>query len=510
MTGRRDLMFRRILKIGALLPAVIFLSVGLDRMPPPWWDEGWTLTVARTWIERGFYGMLRDDAMAPVGLAAAFPTPWLSALGMQLFGIGLAQGRLASALLTGGALTLLFLLTRKLYNRTVAWGTLGVLFWMTMHPHMHPLIMGRQVLGEAAQLFFVTAGFFALTYAEQKAGLVIPLTALCWSLAFISKAQTIPFLALAIVVVAVASALAQKWRTTIVFVAVGGIAYLFYRLIPPLLVWILGDNTIAAPSLSGLLEALAFVPLYEMRVKAITLVFGFSLALVCGVAYGSIAWFRIGSDMGLAQWIQLALWTLVCSWLVWFVVLANSSIPRYLYPPTFFGAVFVAALLDRFALHYSARETLARVRTALRTRQWGRDAVAALAAIFLVALTVPFTLLVLFWSFTLDSNQAAKQTADYLNMETVAAARIETYEAELFFYLKRAYHYPPDQTHVDYIRRTLYPEQPIEYNPLESNPDYLVDGPSSRSWGVYDAVLSNGEFMPLVDFGVYHIYVRQR
>jgi len=40
--------------------------------PGMWWDEGWTLSVARNWIERGHYGRLLDGQLAPPGLEAAF------------------------------------------------------------------------------------------------------------------------------------------------------------------------------------------------------------------------------------------------------------------------------------------------------------------------------------------------------------------------------------------------------------------------------------------------------
>jgi hypothetical protein len=47
---------------------VLFLvSVRLESVPPLWWDERWTLSVARNWIETGRYQRL---------LAGALGTPW--------------------------------------------------------------------------------------------------------------------------------------------------------------------------------------------------------------------------------------------------------------------------------------------------------------------------------------------------------------------------------------------------------------------------------------------------
>ena len=55
-----------------------FIVAGLWNLsgPPPWWDEGWTLSVARNWVERGHYGRLLDGQIAPNGLEASF---WVTA-----------------------------------------------------------------------------------------------------------------------------------------------------------------------------------------------------------------------------------------------------------------------------------------------------------------------------------------------------------------------------------------------------------------------------------------------
>jgi hypothetical protein len=55
---------------------------------------------------------------------------------------------------------------------------------------------------------------------------------------------------------------------------------------------------------------------------------------------------------------------------------------------------------------------------------------------------------------------------------------------------------PLDQIHVELIRRTfLYDDATlIDYNPLTANPDYLVVGPHSKQWRLYDDVLKTGAF----------------
>ncbi|NOZ06781.1 MAG: hypothetical protein GXP41_10625, partial [Chloroflexi bacterium] len=86
----------------------------------------------------------------------------------------------------------------------------------------------------------------------------------------------------------------------------------------------------------------------------------------------------------------------------------------------------------------------------------------------------------------------------------------ETYDSELFFLLNRRYHYPPDQIHVDLIRRAPRQDVPIDYDPLAADPDYLVVGPFSRGWHLYDPVLEAGAFRLIRNYGRYKIYERVR
>jgi len=57
----------------ALLIAAATLLIGLWNLEGPefWWDEGWTLSVARNVVERGHYGRLLDGQPAPGGLEAS-------------------------------------------------------------------------------------------------------------------------------------------------------------------------------------------------------------------------------------------------------------------------------------------------------------------------------------------------------------------------------------------------------------------------------------------------------
>ena len=175
--------------------ALLTLLAGLWNLAGPgmWWDEGWTLSVARSWVERGLYGRLQLGQPAPPGLEAAISVTAPVALGMRLFGVGLWQGRLAGVLFLAAALALLFELARRLYNRRVAWAALFVLLLTPMHPQLHPLLNGRQVLAETPMLMELLLGYLALLAALRGRRAWILAAALCWGLALATKLQAQPF-----------------------------------------------------------------------------------------------------------------------------------------------------------------------------------------------------------------------------------------------------------------------------------------------------------------------------
>jgi len=492
------------------LALLALFSIGLDRLPPPWWDEGWSLTVARTWVERGMYARLLNGHLAPPGLEAAFPTTLLAAASMRVLGVGLAQARLEGVILTVSALGLLFFLTRQLFGRTASWWLLIVLFLMTMHPQMHVWFMGRQVLGEAALLLFLVGGFTAMLYCEKRPWLAVASAGLLWGVALISKAQTTPFFFVTLGGLMSATAYARQFRVTLWFGAAGALAYGVYRVLPMGLGWWMSGFTLPYEPVIGLLDALAFVLVPEMRLKALGLLLAFCLPLLCGVAYGFWSWRQERDARAMEHWLRLGLLIFVAAWLAWFLLLANSSIPRYVYPPAVLGAMFVAAMLDRFTEHFRLGGAVRRATEMLRARRVARDGLRALTALLLLALAVPFTLLMLFYAIIFNSNQDAYNVAAFLNSQTAPHARVESYEAELFFFLNRPYHYPPDQSHVEYIERAMYPERQVAYDALAADPDYLVVGEFGRGWQVYDKVLATGAFTPTKTFGGYEIYARVR
>jgi hypothetical protein len=161
--------------------------------------------------------------------------------------------------------------------------------------------------------------------------------------------------------------------------------------------------------------------------------------------------------------------------------------------------------------HLSLSSTIKRGGYARRYLRFTRQDASALLATVLIAVTFGGTLTTLHRAYAIGSDTSPMQVAEFLNTQTVPDALIETYDSELFFLLDRRYHYPPDQIHVELIRRNvLHQDVSIDYDPLAADPDYLVVGPYSKLWQLYDPVLATGAFRLLRAYSRYDVYERVR
>jgi hypothetical protein len=491
---------------------LLFVALGLWNLQAPgmWWDEGWTLSVARTWVERGHYGRLLDGQLAPPGLEASFTVTAPIALAFRLVGVGLWQGRLFGVLCAAGAVALVYYLALRLYSRAVAIGTLVVLLLMAMHPQLHPLIMGRQALAEMPMLCYLLAGYACLLPALRRPLRFLPLATICWGVALITKAQALPFWAISLAVPLAAMLVLRRWRAAGVLALglAGGLAVA--RALPWLWSLLLHDQTLPGTPVNGLYEVTALVPNLSNRIFALGNALAFGLPAALGLVYAAWrtprardAW-PIYLDREIAR---LALLMLAGSWYAWFIVL-SVGVPRYLFPATFVASIFAAALLGDLTEQFSLIATLRRATGLFRHGQRGAG---AWVAILLVAISVPITIQTLGRFYIANSDITAFQVADFLNNQTPEDALVETYESELHFLLNRPYHYPPDQLHVELNRRSLLGQDiAITYNPLAANPDYLVVGTFSAGNRLYEPFITAGAFRVIQTYGVYTIYERVR
>ncbi|MBN2396110.1 MAG: glycosyltransferase family 39 protein [Candidatus Atribacteria bacterium] len=500
--------------------------IQLERQPPLWWDEGWTLVVARNWAVDSFYGRYLSGELDTPSLAGGFPVVAQVAASFRLFGVGVWQGRLPGVLFLWVAFALLYYLADRLYNQKVAISAVIVTLLMSVGPWLNPLIIGRQVLGEIPTVFYLLAGYACLWSALHKRTWMILLAIVFFAIAIRVKAQVPPFW-LASMFLPLFWAIYRRWAKIFVlllFTIVGtqacanyGIAWLQNQLI--------AGNAIQGNTVAGLLDVTAVVLNRDIRIDAILIAFTIGLPTTMGLGFVAMGFIKkmcqlksfneLSASDPVVETVRLALLGLTGSWMAWFVFFGMSNV-RYLFPVVFIGSIYTAALLNKLTFSYNLKATIMGVNALLLHRSstiqnWG-----ALLSILLFAITVPFNiftidLISVYNTYNPDGKPAAVKVAEFLNANTPSKAIIETYDSELFFLLNRHYHYPPDDVHVSLIRRNdLKQDVTIEYNPIIADPDYLVIGHFSRKWGLYDGVISSGKFRKIKEYPGYEIYLRIR
>jgi 4-amino-4-deoxy-L-arabinose transferase-like glycosyltransferase len=498
------------------LLALIFAAIGLglairlDQAPPIWFDEGWILSVAKNWATIGHYGQLKQDmpisaSMLNIGLPAIAPIT----LFFRVFGVGIWQGRLLSALTTLGSIYLIYQIARKLYSERIATGTLFTLLFLHLGVSIHPLIVGRQALGEAPALFYLLMGYWCCLKALQRSRWGLLPTCIFWGLALATKLQILPFLLTALVIPACIAARKRQWHlaTRLVLSSVGSM--LIFVLVRQLQSELLHDD-ILPQARSGLYSVTAIVLVMTVRLAALRTALLLVLPVMLGLSYSLMRWGRderFSNDPPLVA-IRQSLAVFSASWIIWYIVLSVGW-SRYLFIPAFMGSPFATLFLHDATSGFSIPYSVTNASSLLMRLKFNRRNLASLIAVMLMTL-VPLTIYNLFGVFR-HTDSTTVRVADFLDQQTAPDSLIETYDMELFVFLERSYHYPPDQIQIELNRRTFLGQDiAIDYDPLEADPDYLVVGPFSRMWRLYEPVLQTGAFSPVNQVGQYAIYIRVR
>ncbi len=483
-------------------------------MPPLWWDEGWTLCVARNWVELGHYGCLLAGKPASPILAAHFPIVAPIALSFRLFGIGIWQGRIVGLLFTAGALILSYYLAAKLYNRSIAVGTLVILLLLPVSWNLHPLIMGRQVLGEMPMFFYLLAGYTCFFLAQRKSLLFMPLALGFWGIALMAKAQVQPFWAASLIVPLIVVLVKRQWWFA-GWLVVGLLgSWGIFRLLNWGKQLLLNERTLPTEPLSGLIDVTILVPSVSVHLSTLQFVLIFCLPALLGLGYSLWQWVlhqRRGDPDNISDISRLMLLTWVGNWFAWFVFLSIGW-DRYVFPALFIAAPFTAALLYDLTNGFNWLSTIKTAMSVLKERRLYEQAARAIGAIVLVILMCGLAVSAFRDMIRSKNNDSSVlQVIYFLNTATSSDSQIETWESELFFLLERSYHYPPAQVMVD-LNHRIFLDQDISvaYDPLAADPDYLVIGPYGRRKLLYKPVIATGTFRLLQTIGSYQIYERLR
>lgn len=497
-----------IASVFSLLLIVTFINI--DQSPPAWWDEGWTLSITRNWVEMGHYGHLIDGQPRGPGLEAAYPIVAPVAASFRLFGVGVWQGRLPSAFYLIASMSLIFFIAESLYNRTIAIGSILILIFLSPPVQLHPLTLGRTVMGEMPMIFYLLAGYTVLFLGLRKSRWWILPASLLWGIAIITKEQTLPFWLASLLLPFGILILKRRWQQAglllsgliLSWLVSISLEYLIRTLIPELT---------QARIIPGLIQVVATVLDPDVRWIAIKVVLTLGLPSLVGfifAAWKSFKKFRALEVPDAKEITKLALLGFVGSWLAWYILLARYG-DRYLFPAIFVGSIFTSAFLYQLTFGFDFKRTLKNASGIfLRTRN--RYNIGALVAFPILIMFFIITSQYIFQMYTRPGISVSELT-DHIESITQEDDLIETYESELFFLLDRRYHYPPDEISVQIISQELISnEKTYDYDPLEADPDYLVVGHFGATSKIYEQVLASGEFNLVSSIQGYDIYSRDR
>lgn len=502
-------------KIGLLLIVLIFaylsLLFRLDVAPQPWFDEGWVLAIAKNLAELGHYGRLLNgmpipESMINIGVSTIGPISII----FKLFGVGIAQGRIMSVICTIGSLVSLYYLSKILYNQIIAIASVLISIFFTIG-WTNPIFIGRQALGEMPALFFLLVGFLFLSISWDYYLLGVLGATIFWGLSILSKSQVLPFLIVSLLLPTIFCILKRDTKNlkpyitsllTLMLVTIS------FRKWLPLL-----NPNLDAVTQKELFNSTIFVPILSVRIAIVLGLFIYSIPLIAGTIFESTQWIKKYNNHNVIlniDLLKLSFITFVGSWLIWYA-LFSIGWPRYMFIPTFIGSIFVAKMLNGFTREFDIKSTIENGNNLLRHFKLRKENLSAIFSIILISFYVPLSINTFFRHTISNPDRSFWSVVEFLNNETSRDAIIETYEMELFPFIDRNYHFPPDYIQLQLNRRSFMGQNvQIEYNPLDADPEYLVVGAMSKGWELYDDVLETGEFQLLKSFNEYDIYKRDR
>ncbi|MEX5218176.1 MAG: glycosyltransferase family 39 protein [Nitrospira sp.] len=495
--------------VAVVLAVVVFGSgaIHLESFPPFWFDEGWTTCAARTWVEQGHYGCLLQGEPAPPLLSAHFPVVASVAASFRIFGVGVWQARLVGLLYTYGAFLLLYHLADRLYGRKTALASLALVILFPLKWQIHPLVVGRQVLGEMPMIFFLLAGYACFLNIERHQA-SLGAAVFCWSIAWMTKAQAAPFLGVSFGLSLALAVRRREWRI---------VRWLMIGLVGSWagyhgLLWakdqLLAGHTIPHPHLKGLAEAIAvvFVPSIRLETLQLTLVVWPEYMLALG--YGALRMWREDSEArvpSLVRTVRIMLILLASSWLAWFALLCAGE-ARYALPGLFIAAPCTAAFFAHLTRNFDVRYMKETVAALIRNRRLDLDGRKVLVALVLLAAMLWVAAQERYALRSREDDQDLMAVTAFLHAHTPPTALIETYDSELFLLLQRPYVYAPPDVLVEIIRSHQRLGPPPQYNPLGADPDYIVVGDFGRWAGFYKAPVEGNRMRLVKTIGRYQIY----
>ena len=166
------------------------------------------------------------------------------------------------------------------------------------------------------------------------------------------------------------------------------------------------QQTFPQSPLLGMYQVTALVGAIPSRAVALFVTFAYGLPTLLGLCYGVLSFIRSKEKFAPkahTEVIRLALLVLAGTWFAWYTTLSVGW-ARYLFPATFIGSIFVAAMLYELTNRFNISWTVGNAGSVLRNLRLSRQAIGALIVLLLIANAFPRTLRMLYNSYVVNTD----------------------------------------------------------------------------------------------------------
>ncbi|HEY3057750.1 MAG TPA: glycosyltransferase family 39 protein [Chloroflexota bacterium] len=461
----------RVLVPGALAVVVLVLATwNLSTVPPTWYDEGINLQAARNLARFGQYGLVYSapegvrlfDLQQTTGPTIVAPV----ALAFKLFGLGLTQARSVMVLYSLAAAAGLFVAARQLYGNVVA--VMAVLVLCATN-EAGPAAT-HDVVGEiagvaffvwaiavwATKRWYIVSGllFGLAVLSKGQFGLVLPAIAAAW---LFTRANNDGISARqAFTLGGAALAMIGAWQLTQLVVLTPG-----------------GYFTHLTEQSRTLSISSAVTPLSKTQ----TAIYNLLISRSAIIALSALAYVAVSGVRRCASAERMVAIAFSGMWLVWFLVM-STGFTRYAIPLVAVCSLFAAELAHDL-LRLPRLPRLIRTLVAL-----------GMASFIVVSIGLRIR------GLTMAVDSGAAEFAAIILREVPAHIEPETIEWQLDILTERSFHHPLQPAILPYA--------------VPPGVEYLVDGPMSKAFNIYTALLEERPFERVVSIGEYDLYRRSR
>jgi 4-amino-4-deoxy-L-arabinose transferase-like glycosyltransferase len=489
----------------SLVLVTLFLSTyHLSIHPRTWYDEGYLMQFPKNLVLHGQYGIRSSEGFRPFGGDTTGPTVLLPiAAAFQLFGIGLLQARSVMALYTMLAIAAFYFLSLRLFNKRTA---IVATFLLVAMPWPGIFTVGRQVRGDVPAFFLLLVGTLLWWKSLASARVWVSLASgLAFGLAVVTKPQMM-LLWVALSVTWMANALyyrkAKGWLFAVPLIASMG-CFALWQLIRLTALGVDGFWAQWAANKSTLGVTLAvFSTKRIVGNLSILAQAGYVTWGVPALLFALIVALKERTQRGIIQFFQVAL---VAIWLGWWVLLSVGW-SQYAFPACAWTALFIAQVFRELTHGFSLGRKKMGETAVTESREHKR--LAGLCLLLVLAWMIAYPLPQLVREYRSAGDETPQEFANYLIAHVDESAVIESCEEEVSFLTNHNYHHQTTEMGLVWVNKVafgvVYP--PGSYDFLQYEPAYVVDGPFSKTAGLYSESLLRRSYTLVKSVGDYDLY----